>query len=242
MKNPDIEKYKEAWQMGSDKILENRKLTESEISEYMKGRSKDISRLFRTGLQFDIGLKAVLITACLYLPAGIGAESAAAAVSIGLLGVLSLLGILQVRNLVNFPAFEMGGKNLREIISTKISYYSKTYKKALYIGAASAPGFFLCGSLYYFQYKYGGIREFQIDDYIVFGAGIVLSYIISIVSQLMQFRFQMNQLQSCLQEIDDNTISDLTIKEQKNKRIRLLIAVVLAVIAGLLLFTYLLFR
>ena len=56
----------------------------------------------------------------------------------------------------------------------------------------------------------------------------------------MQFRFQMNQLEKCLEEIDGDLISEQTVKKQKLQRVRLIVVAVLFIIAGALLFTYLL--
>ena len=63
MENINLNKYKEIWKMESDKIYGNKKLSESEINSFLKGKSKDMSRLFKVGLNFDIFLK-ILYTFC----------------------------------------------------------------------------------------------------------------------------------------------------------------------------------
>ena len=240
MENIELNKYKEAWKTESDNIYRNKKLTDSEIMNFLKGKSKDISILFKSGLYIDIVLKFALTIGFIILIFFWKTKVETACISGGLMLISGVFGILQLRYLLKFPDFEIGEKNLRSIINSKINYYNNHYKKALYIGAASAPLFFLCGMLFYFYYKYGEIRAFQIDDFIVFGSAIIISYIIAIASQLLQFRFQMNQLKSSLQEIDEDTITELTLKKEKNRRIRLIIIMLLFIVVGILLFTYLL--
>lgn len=242
MEDINFNKYKESWKKESDKIIGQNKLSDSEIKSFLKGKSKDISRLYKAGLYMDIVIKFILTLACGFLVYIWYATSEIAAFSTGLMIITGVFGAIQLRYLLKFPDFELGENNLKNIINSIISYYSKHYKKALYIGASSAPLFFISGSLYYFYFKYGEIRTFQIDDFIVFGVGIVISYFIAIMSQIIQFRFQMNQLKSCLQEINEDIISELTIQKQKKQRKRLIIIALLFILVGALIFTYILIK
>jgi len=96
--------------------------------------------------------------------------------------------------------------------------------------------------LYYFYFKYGEVRAFQWDDYLVFVAAIVIGFFVSAIVQRSQFNFQIKQLESCLQEIDEDTITSQTIREQQNKKRRMIGIFLLAIICGLLVLAYLIFR
>jgi hypothetical protein len=54
--------------------------------------------------------------------------------------------------------------------------------------------------------------------------------------------FQVKQLESCLKEIDEESMSALTLREQRNKKRRLILIFLLALICGLLLLAFFIFR
>ena len=68
--------------------------------------------------------------------------------------------------------------------------------------------------------------------YFVFGA----------VVQIAQHNFQVKQLESCLHEIDEDSMTVLTLKEQRNKKLRLFFIALGALVCGLLLLAYFVFR
>ena len=76
--------------------------------------------------------------------------------------------------------------------------------KSLYVGALSNSLIFLSGSLYYFYFKYGEIRPLDLTDYLVFGGAILIAYVLGAAVNLAAMKFQVRQLESCLQEIDED--------------------------------------
>jgi hypothetical protein len=110
------------------------------------------------------------------------------------------------------------------------------------VGAVSNALIILSGILYYFFFKYGEIRPFQWDDYLVFSLTMLIGFGLGAAVQIAQHRFQIKQLESCLQEIDEDAISTLTLREQRNKRKRMILAFLLALVCGLLLLSYFIFR
>ena len=73
-------------------------------------------------------------------------------------------------------------------------------------GLFPIPCLFLSGMIYYFYFKYGEIRPFQWDDYLVFGAVIILGFATRGCGPDNSNNFQVEQLESCLQEIDEDGI------------------------------------
>jgi hypothetical protein len=96
--------------------------------------------------------------------------------------------------------------------------------------------------IYYFYFKYGEIRPFQWDDYLVFSLTMLIGFGLGVTVQIAQYRFQIRQLESCLQEIDEETMTTFTIREQRNKKRRLVLIFVLALVCGLLLLGFFIFR
>jgi hypothetical protein len=127
---------------------------------------------------------------------------------------------------------------IRRSLEKRIDFYHKKYVKSLYIGALSNSLIFVSGSLYYFYFKYGEIRPLDLTDYLVFGGATLIAFILGAAVNIYHMNFQVKQLESCLAEIDEDSISELTLKKQKNKRRRLFLIMLLALISGLLLLAY----
>jgi len=70
----------------------------------------------------------------------------------------------------------------------------------------------------------------------------VLSYGLSAFTQIKQNSFQIKQLESCLVEIEENTIAPSSIKKYKTKRIKNIVTIGIALIIGVILLLFLVFE
>ena len=136
----------------------------------------------------------------------------------------------------------MSESTIRTSLEQKIQFYHKRYIKSLYIGALSNSLIFISGSLYYFYFKYGEIRPMDLEDYLVSGIAIVIAFVFGAVVQIAQHNFQVKQLESCLREIDENTMTELTLKQQRMRKLGMFLIALTALIGGLLLLAYFVFR
>ena len=147
----------------------------------------------------------------------------------------------QVSMFHKIPRSDYSTDNLRTILESKISYYTKKYFRSLYVSALSNSLFFISGILYYFHFKYGEIRSMGMQDYLVLGILVIVGFILGAFTQIRYHNFQIRQLEQCLTEIDENTFSELTVKKARNRRIYQLLMALLAIICGLLVLAYFLF-
>ena len=109
------------------------------------------------------------------------------------------------------------------------------------IGAVSSSFFFIVGSMYYLLFKYGEIRRFAIDDIIVLGLGIALSFGLAAWAQLKQNGAHIAELESLLSDIDDDCLNpNRLLRYHKNRR-RNVVAISLLLLTGLALFLIFLF-
>lgn len=240
MKSIDLDTIKAAWK--NEKSFEDQRLSEADIENFLGRKSRDISRLFRKGLLFDIVMKSVIglsLLGILFLFRG--NQSILLMISVVLLFTTWTI-FYQWRKIGRIP--ESGGPDpvIRTSLENKVNYYYQHYIKSIYVGALSNSLFVLSGMLYYFYFKYGEIRPFQWDDYLVFALVLLLSFVIGAVAQVKQHNFQVKQLESCLQEIDEESISALTIRDQRNKKRRMTLLFVLALLCGLVLLAFLIFN
>lgn len=240
MKTMDMDSLKSAWK--NEQGFENRRLSENDIQNFLKRKSRDITRLFRKGLTFDVVLKGLV---------GISVIGIMILFSGNLLLVLAMaivLGVLiwtiwfQVNMYRNIPGESSSLPVIRTSLENRIRFYRKHYVKSLYIASLSNVLIFVSGSLYYFYFRYGEIRPMDLIDFLVFGSAIILAFLLGAVVQIAHYNFQVRQLESCLKDIDEEAMTELTLKEQRKKKLRLFFLALIAVILGLLLLAFLILR
>ncbi len=236
MKELDFDKYKAAWK--SEQGFKNSTLTEADIKGFLKKKSKEINQLFKRSLIIDIVLKSIIGGSFIVL-AFIFHNS----INVVLISSILLAGIIlaisfQFRILKKIPHTDYAKDNLKTVLESKINFYAKKYFNSLYIGALSSSLFIISGMLYYYYYKYGEVGPFDTVDYIVHGIFIMAGFIVAAYVQIKHHNFQIRQLELCLSEVDENTISGQTIKNQHVKRRQLFMVFLLAIICGLLLLAF----
>ena len=240
MKSIDLDKIKSAWK--KEQSFEEQRLSESDIEHFLSRKSKDIGQLFKTGLIVDICLKAIIglsfVGIIILFKAYLNVVLLASAIILGLIWAIRYQWVM----IGKIPQSVVPEPVIRTTLEEKIRFYHQKYTSSLYLGAVSNALFILSGILYYFYFKYGGIRPFQWDDYLVFSLTMLIGFGLGAAVQIAQHRFQIKQLESCLQEIDEDVISVLTLRQQRNKKRRMILAFLLALICGLLILTYFIFR
>jgi hypothetical protein len=240
MKSLDLDSIKTAWK--NERSFEDRKLSEADIQRFLSKRTKDISHLFKMGLVVDIFLKILIgisfLGIIILFKENLNMVLLATAILLGLIWAIRY----QWQMIGKIPKSSVPEPVVRTSLEEKILFYHQKYIYSLYVGALSNALLILAGLLYYFYFKYGEIRPFQWDDYLVFSLTMLIGFGLGAAAQIAQHRFQIKQLESCLQEIDEDMISTFTLREQRNKRRRMILAFLLALICGLLILSYFIFR
>jgi len=239
MKSIDLDSLKAAWKI--ERSFEDPTLSEADIKAFLGGKSNDISRLFRKGLIFDIVLKSVIGISLIGIFFLFKANQ-----SIILISSILMLILWSIRYqwlmIARIPETTASDPVIRTSLEIKVKFYHQHFRKSLYVGALSNSLFILSGMLYYFYFKYGEIRPFTWDDYLVFGITIIIGFAFGAYVQIAQHNYQIKQLEDCLQEIDEDSITALTLRDQQNKKRRLILICLLALICGLLLLAFFIFR
>ena len=238
MKSIDLDSIKAAWK--NESSFEDQRLSEVDIENYLSSKSKDISQLFRKGLIFDIVLKSTIAISLIVIFFLLRATQSVILVASMLMLILWAIRY-QWLMIARIPK-DTSGPVIRKSLENKVKFYHQHFNKSLYVGALSNSLFILSGMLYYFYFKYGEIRSLTWDDYLVFGITMVIGFALGAYVQITQHSFQVKQLENCLQEIDEETITTLTLREQRNKKRRMILIFLLALICGLLVLTFFIFR
>ncbi len=236
----DIEKYKAAWK--SEQSFEKNTLSEADIQHFMKKRSKEINKLFKKGLLLDMVLKSTIGVSFIVLSVLLFSSMKVLVICSLMFAGIIIAIFFQGSMLRKIPYVDYAADNLRKVLEDTINFYKNKYLRSLYVSALSNPLFIISGMLYYFYYKYGEVRPLEMDDYFVFGITIILGFLLGAYAQLKQHNFHIRQLELSLTEIDETTITELTIKRQKYKKRQLFLIFLLALICGFLILAFILAR
>jgi len=239
MKAIDLDSIKAAWKI--ERSFEDHKLSEADIQGFLSRKSKDISQLFRKGLIFDIVLKSIIGLSLIGILFLLRASQTIILISSVLMLILWAIRY-QWLMIARVPKATASDPVIKTSLENKIRFYHQHFRKSLFVGALSNSLFILSGMLYYFYFKYGEIRQFTWDDFLVFGVTIILGFALGAYVQIAQHNFQIKQLESCLKEIDEESMSAISIREQRNKKRRLILIFLIAMVCGLLLLSYFIFR
>lgn len=240
MNDINLERYKAAWQ--GKEHFGTQSLSAEEIHRVLKRESNNISRQFRSGLLFDMvlkGIAAVALAGLLFLFRG---NSTVSLMNTVVLGFTLFLLFVQWKTLQDVPRPSLAGESLRACLDKMIRFYRERFLRALYVAAVSASLVFYVGVLYYSWFKYGGIRALDIDDYVVFVAGLLLAFIINAAAQRWQSAFHVKELEFCLQEIDTQSLSRQQLRKQRFRRIKVILMWVVWAALGVLVLTYFIAR
>jgi hypothetical protein len=240
MAKVDLEKYKAAWQ--HEAVFEEDKLSQKQVAGFLRAASKDTLTLFKRSLIFDIVLKAILLT--LFIPLIFWMPYSGSWMGIVLLLVLIHAGGIawQVRTIRKIPQVDRGGQPVLDVLRSYIAYYYQHYYASIFVAAISSSLLFLVGSLHYFYFKYGEVPAPAIDDLLVLGTGLLLSFALSVVAQLWQNNFRMRQLETRVEEIEADTLTERSMEQYRSRRARNIILISIALLAGVLLLVYFIYQ
>jgi len=238
MKHMDLDKYQLAWK--EEKLFQAKDISEQEILHFTKSTSK-IDGQYKKVLGFDVVLKSIFIVALIGLCFMV--RETTPLIIVFVLISITVLGLLwQLRIYKQTEKISAGKGSLKETLQKVLSFLNHTYSKSLFVNALSSTLFLLIGSLYYLQLKYGKIPPMAFDDGAVMTIGILLSYGLSAIAYIMQTNFQIKQLETCLSQIEEDTLNESTLKTFGKNRLKNLIKNGIALITGVILLLYVIYN
>jgi len=235
----DLNTYQLAWK--NEKSFQEEKLSETEIYNFMISASQ-IVKQYKRSLIFDMVFKSVLLLSFIVLIVLLK-KPAIATIVISFFIFITALGIIW-----QIKIYQQVGKNraptihLKDLLRAYIDFYNRQYIKSIFVNALSSTLFFLSGSLFYLYFRYKQFPSLELDDFIVITIGIILSYGVSALAQIKQNDYEIKQLESCLVEIEENTISPSSLKKYQTNRIKKLLSIGIALIMGVVFFLYMIFK
>ncbi|MFH6768630.1 hypothetical protein V8G56_07785 [Gaetbulibacter aquiaggeris] len=239
MEEINLEKYKSAWKTEQSFLEE--KLPREQIMKFMQMSSKNISGLFKKSLIIDIIIKILLSLSFGVLLVLYSNQNRILLINLVFI-LLTIFAILaQIKTYKRILGVKNADQNIKTSLYSYIDFYTKKFLLSLIITSFSSPLVFISGAFYYFYYKYGTVRSFQHEDYLVFGAIIFIGFLISAFFQIKNFNFHVRQLESSLADIEQETINESKLKHYKKLNNRNLIIYSIILFIGLLLLILFLF-
>jgi hypothetical protein len=239
MEEINFEEYKSAWK--TEKSFSEEKLSVDQITKFMQTTSISIGGLFRKSVFIDIIIKTLLIFSFGVLLVLYSNQNLILLIN-SVVTLLTIFGIIvQVNTYRKIPDVKYADPNIKTLLYSYIDFYTKTFAPSLIITSFSSSLFFISGAFYYFYFKYGTIRSFQYDDYLVFGTIIVISFLLNAFIQSRNFNFHVRQLENSLAEIEQETINESKLTHFKKLNNKNLIVYSIVLFIGLLLLVLFLF-
>lgn len=238
MKKFDLTEYRLAW--NEETKFNDLVLQEDEIKKYLGRKSKSITASFRNSLLLDIILKIILgASFAILISFYLSNLRIILVCTVSILLIIYLM-YLQISVIRQIPGQNEYSDTLYNLLEHEIRYYRDKFSRSVYISALSNPLLFLSGVLYYIQFKYAGIRAFDLEDFIVLSIICIIGFIMGAFVQVRHYNFQIRQLEECLNELEENGLKALTATRQIIQNRRILIIFLIAFVFGLLLFGFLL--
>lgn len=236
MKEIDL---KELWKSAQAAGEQQKTYTMEEIMQYRKRQSKETARDILRGIQFDMGLKALLLLGFGALLLLLPAASPAAWAALGLTVLILALIFTEFHFLRKFDQLHDTDAIL-DNLKQKLDYLRRYYRPFLFIWALSAPIFMLCGFFFYFYFTYGEIRmEAPAEDPVLY-LFLLLGYAIGLLGAYPLYRSRKQVLSECLHDLDDTELASQKIAEQQRRKWRFLLIASILILVGVLLFLFLL--
>lgn len=238
MEEINLEKYKSEW--NTEQGFFEEKLSRDQIAKFMQLKSKNICSLFKRSLIVDLLIKIILLLSFGVLMVLYSNQYRLLLINTIFILLIILGIIIQVGVYNKIPYMKNTAQNIKALLYSYIDFYKRKFILSLIITSFSSSLIFINGALYYFYYRYGTIRSFQYNDYLVFGILIIFSFLLSIFIQTKNFNFHLRQLKNTLADIEQKTINENKLKHYKhiNKRNLIIYSAILFVGILLLLFLF----
>jgi len=240
MEELNLENYKSAWK--TEQSFFEEKLSRDQIQKFMQSVSKNISGLFKQSLIIDIIIKTLLSFSFGLLIVLYSNQSRIQIINAVFIFLAIFCIVIQIKIYKKIPGMKNADQNIKTLLYSYIDFYTRKFVLSLIISSFSSSLFFISGALYYFYFKYETIRSFQYDDYLVFGAIVVIGFLLSAFVQIKNFKFHVNQLENGLTEIEQESIDENKLKHYKKLNNRNLIIYSIILVIGLLLLILFIFK
>lgn len=239
MENNGFERFSKAWKKSGIAGSTEKKYTVEDIKKFKMKTSKDFSQTLNKSIIFDFAFKSILIVAMLLLVWFYWANTVLVSAILTIIGLSSYLLYRESHIRKEFQKIEDYSRELSATIKEKVKFYRSNSTSIQWMLAFTNAVLVWVGSLFYFYSKYGYYRVEDFTDLIVNLLMVGLAFGISYAAYHYQYRFNVQELEENLADLDDESLAAIHIQSQTRRRKRLTTGLIILTLVGLLLLIYL---
>ena len=240
MENNRFDRFSDLWKKDDKASASQKMYSEDDINTFKMNKSKDFSKALNTSIVFDFVFKGLLVLAMLLLIWFYRTNTPIISILVLLIGGSIYLLMKEYSIRKEFKLIDDLSTELSKVLKSKIRFYNTSFPTLKWMLASSNALFVWVGSAFYFYSKYGYYKIEDIADVIVTVIMLTLAFGISYFAMTFQYKFYIHELKECLTQLNDEQTASMTIKKQVWRKWVFIIAAVLAIIAGVLMFVYIL--
>ena len=240
MENNGFERFANAWKKSTIADSTEKVYAEEDIKKFKMKSSKNFSRTLNNALNFDLVHKSILVLGMVLLIWFYRSDLTLVMTIAGLIGISILLMIRQGEIQKKLKETDNYSKELSNVISEKIKFYKSYFPSIQWMMAFTNGLLVWVGSMFYFYSKYGYYRIDDAVDILVNVLMVSFAVGISYLSYRFQYKFNLTELEENLVTLDDKQAATMQIQNQRARKRRFKIALIILSTVGLLLFLYLL--
>ena len=234
MKTNDI---KQIWKSANTDETTGKRYSLSEIQDYRKKKSHQMSTSGFRAIRFDIAFKGLIAAALLFLLVFQVTQPLYHRIIVILIfvtAVLLWLNFSYIKKLKAVKETDAVMKNLK----IKLRYFKTTFRNFIINSSLSNPLFVLTGFFFYYQFKYHEIKmELPWNDPVMY-LFLFVAFIISFGAQWGNYKNEVRELSETIRDLDDEKMATIKIEENRLRKKRSLFMYTILILLGLLIFLY----
>ena len=233
-----FERYSNSWKKAHKDSVSQFKYSEKDINKFKMNKSNDFSKALNTSIVFDFVFKGLLVLGMVLLIWFYRTNTPIIATLVLLIGGSIYLLMKEYFIRKEFKLVDDLSTELSKVLKIKIQFYTIFCPKLKWMLASTNALFVWVGSMFYFYSKYGYYKIEGIEDIIVSAIMLTLAFGISFFAMTFQYKYYIHELKECLTQLSNEQTASMTMKKQLWRKRILIIVAILAIIAGVLVFSY----
>lgn len=236
----DLDHLKQTWNSINKEQSPNYSM--DEIDQFRKSRSKDFSKWIRSSIRTDFIFKTIIGLGFLATAFLFKNQNAILLLSIALALLCFLLIVLERPHFRKSIQIDQSPDALSLALEKKLQFLKAFYFKIQFLVGLTNPLLVTLGSFFYYFFKYQEFPKQDVQDLLVFGAILLISFLFTIPTTAGLYGFHLRSLQNSLANLEnpDHWETEI-VRYHKSKKI-LVIAFLALVIVGILTLLLILFR
>ncbi len=226
---------KKIWADGQAGISKHQMVSREEIDLFRQTQSRDVSSSMHRLITFDILLKVAValgyVTFIILLEGQISVQWISGLLALTCLGMV----LEEVRFLKALAKIDESGSIL-ETLRKKIDFHERYYRKYILRSAVTSPMLILCGFFFYEMLKYEKVNMGFPWETPVPYIFLIIGFLISYFASRPFYRIRLEELNNCLEVLDDQYKAYSTIQYQRKRKRNLIILFLMISLLGILIF------